>query len=137
MLGPLVVAGIFPRQELGEAGWAASLHEIVRLRRFWVLVVVSISINICWHFLINWVPTYLRTDRFMTTATSGYLTAATFLAADLGNLGGGFLTLALAAAGIRVVAARLAVMAACLIPILAGTASLCARPTYRRSSCCA
>ena len=120
MLGPLAVAGIFPRHALGDVGWANGLHEIARLRRFWVLVVVSISINVCWHFLINWVPTYLRTERVMTMATSGYLTAATFLAADLGNLGGGFLSLLLAALGIRVVRARLTVMSLCLIPILAG-----------------
>ena len=36
-----------------EARW----REVVRLRRFWVLVVTSMSsINICWHFLINWLP---------------------------------------------------------------------------------
>ena len=49
--------------ELGGLGWATSLHEIARLRRFWILVVVSISINICWHFLINWIPTYLQDER--------------------------------------------------------------------------
>ncbi len=65
MLGPLAVAAVFPRQHLAGAGWATSLHEIARLRRFWILVVVSISINICWHFLINWIPTFLSRERHM------------------------------------------------------------------------
>ncbi len=89
MLGPLAVAGFLPRHALGGLGWATSLHEIARLKRFWILAVVSISINICWHFLVNWIPTYLRDDRGMNRSVSGYLTSATFLAADLGNLGGG------------------------------------------------
>ncbi len=121
MVGPLVVAGAFPRHHLGGLSWATSLHEIARLRRFWILVVVSISINICWHFLVNWIPTYLRSDRKLSEWASGHLTAATFLAADLGNLGGGFLSLALAASGKSVLRARLSVMALCMILILAGT----------------
>ena len=48
------------------ADWAESLGEVVRLRRFWILVLVSISINVCWHFLVNWLPIYLIEDRGMT-----------------------------------------------------------------------
>ena len=92
MLGPLAVAGFLPRDAFGGLGWATTLHEIARLKRFWILAVVSISINICWHFLVNWIPTYLREDRGMGRSVSGYLTSATFLAADLGNLGGGALS---------------------------------------------
>ena len=105
MLGPLAVVAFFPLHDLKGAEWAKSLHEIVRLRRFWILVVVSISINICWHFLINWVPTYLKRERLLLPSTAGYLTAATFLAADLGNLGGGLLSRWLAASGMKVVRA--------------------------------
>jgi MFS transporter, ACS family, hexuronate transporter len=121
MLGPLAVAGVFPRGDPGGLGWATSLHEIARLRRFWILVVVSISINICWHFLVNWIPTYLQRDRLLTGTTTSYLTAATFLAADLGNLGGGLLSRGLVARGISVVRARMTAMSLCMILILAGT----------------
>jgi hypothetical protein len=121
MLGPLAIAGFLPRQAFGELGWTTSLHEIARLRRFWILAVVSISINICWHFLVNWIPTYLRDDRGLGRSASGYLTSATFLAADLGNLGGGALALGLAAMGAAVVRARLAVMSVCVILVLIGT----------------
>ena len=121
MIGPLIAAGLLPREDLGGVRWATSLHEIARLRRFWILVVVSISINICWHFLVNWIPTYLRSDRKLSEWASGHLTAATFLAADVGNLSGGFLSLALAAWGRSVVRARISVMSLCMILILSGT----------------
>jgi MFS transporter, ACS family, aldohexuronate transporter len=121
MLGPLAVAGFLPRNAFGGLGWATGLHEIARLRRFWILAIVSISINICWHFLVNWIPTYLRDDRGLGRSASGYLTSATFLAADLGNLGGGALSLGLAAMGVAVIRARLAVMSLCMVLILIGT----------------
>ena len=37
------------------------------------MVLVSISINVCWHFLVNWVPTFLKEDRKMTYLASGLL----------------------------------------------------------------
>ena len=40
MLLPLAVAAISPAEHLAGAEWASSLREIVRLKRFWILVVV-------------------------------------------------------------------------------------------------
>ena len=86
IVGPLVVAVVIPRERLEGAAWAAGLGEIVRNRRFWILVVVSISINICWHFLVNWIPTYLKEERGMKFEAGNYLSTIPFLAADAGNL---------------------------------------------------
>ena len=72
--------------------WFGRLTQVVRLRRFWVLVVVSITINVCWHFLVNWMPGYLRQDRGMGYLKSGLWAALPFLAADGGNLGGGWMS---------------------------------------------
>ena len=66
MLGPLLVGLLLPADSAPGTDWAASLGEMVRLRRFWILVVVSVSINICWHFLVNWIPTYLKDERGLT-----------------------------------------------------------------------
>jgi ACS family hexuronate transporter-like MFS transporter len=117
MIGPLLVAALFPLHQLAGAEWAAGLGHIVRTRRFWVLVVVSISINICWHFLINWVPTYLKDERGLSYQTSNFLSAIPFLAADAGNLGGGWLSRRLAAAGLSPVRARQLVMGLCTLMI--------------------
>jgi ACS family hexuronate transporter-like MFS transporter len=121
MIGLLVACRALPFRSLKGLDWTEALGEVVRLRRFWVLVVVSVSINICWHFLINWLPTYLKEDRGMTYLASGVLSALPFLAADVGNLGGGAVSRFLAGRGLSPSAARLRVMAACSLLIGSGS----------------
>lgn len=120
MIGLLLVAWVLPTDSLSGNGWTADLGEVVRLRRFWVLVVVSVSVNICWHFLVGWMPSYLKEDRGMTYLASGYWSAVPFLAADVGNLAGGALALVLARGGLPPARARLGVMALCALFISAG-----------------
>jgi len=117
MIGLLVVSRVLPAAKLRGASWAASLGELTRLRRFWTMVVVSIGINVCWHFLVNWLPTYLRKDRGMTFLASGFATAIPFLAADFGNLAGGWISRQLARGGMTASRARIIVMAVCAILI--------------------
>jgi len=118
--GFLLISRILPREDLRGADWAEALGEVVRLRRFWVLAVVSASVNVCWHFLINWLPTYLKEDRGMTFLASGTLSALPFLAADVGNLGGGAVSRRLAAKGASPTLARLQVMGVCAFLISSG-----------------
>jgi ACS family hexuronate transporter-like MFS transporter len=121
MVGLLLAALLVPLHLLKGADWARSLGEVVRLRRFWVLVVVSISINVCWHFLINWLPTYLKEDRKLTYLASGLLSSLPFVAADVGNLGGGVLSRILAhRAGMSPTRARATVMGLCTLLITSG-----------------
>lgn len=63
MVDLLILAAILPRRVLAGAEWAESLGELARNRRFLTLAIVSISVNVCWHFLINWLPSYLQQDR--------------------------------------------------------------------------
>ena len=91
ILGPLAVAAVLPLERSG-----------IRLGRqpgrdrpdtaLLGLVVVSVSINICWHVLINWTPTYLKEERGLAFEAGNFLSAIPFLAADFGNLGGGWLS---------------------------------------------
>lgn len=120
MFGVLLISLAVPERLLEGSAWAGSLGRIVRMRRFWVLVVVSLSINVCWHFLVMWMPGYLRKDRGMTYLASGLWTAVPFLAADFGNLGGGALSRFIAARGFSVVRSRVAVMAFCTLLISSG-----------------
>jgi len=120
MLGPLAVTTLLPRKKLQGAVWAASLADVVRHPRFWVLVVVSVSINICWHFLISWIPTYLKDERGLAYQNSNLLSAVPFLAADIGNIGGGWFSRRLASRGWNTIRARKLVMSLCTVPILAG-----------------
>jgi len=120
MLGALAVATLLPREKLQGSVWAASLADVVRHPRFWVLVVVSVSINICWHFLITWIPTYLKDERGLNYQTSNYLSAVPFLAADIGNLGGGWFSRRLASRGWSTIRARKVVMSLSTLLVLAG-----------------
>lgn len=120
MFGSLIVARLLPEEWLGRDNWAAGLGEIVRLRRFWTLVVVSIAINACWHFLVNWLPTYLKDDRKMAFVMGSMLSAVPFLAADVGNLAGGAASRWLARRGLGTARARATVLCVCVVLISAG-----------------
>ncbi len=120
IIGPLAVALVLNRDDLKGAPWASSLGEIVRLRRFWVMVVVSVSINICWHFLVNWIPTVLKEERGLTYMTGNFVSAIPFLLADVGNLAGGWFSRRLSASGRSAERSRQMVMSVCIVPIVAG-----------------
>jgi ACS family hexuronate transporter-like MFS transporter len=120
MVGPLVVAAVLPHQDLKGAPWAASLGEVVRNRRFWIMVVVSISINVCWHFLVNWIPTYLKKERGLEFATGNVLSTIPFLASGGGNLLGGWLARQFAARGWSPIRARQLVLAL-VTPVITAT----------------
>jgi ACS family hexuronate transporter-like MFS transporter len=111
IIGPLVVAVVIPRDRLKGASWAEGLGDIVRNRRFWILVAVSVSINICWHFLVNWIPSYLKRERGLDFSAGNYLSTIPFLAADAGNLLGGWLSRRLSSSGRPAARSRLLVMA--------------------------
>ena len=120
IVGPLVIAAVIPSKDLVGASWAEGLGRIVRTPRFWILVVVSVSINICWHVQLNWVPSYLHDDRGLKFAAGNYFSIIPFLAADMGNLGGGWFSRRLAAAGRPAGRARLIVMSIAMPMILVG-----------------
>jgi ACS family hexuronate transporter-like MFS transporter len=120
MVGLLLAALTLPRHLLKGGDWAESLGDVVRLRRFWIMVIVSVSINVCWHFLVNWVPTFLKEDRKMTYLASGLWTSVPFLAAAAGNLGGGFLARVLANRGMPTSRARMTVVGLCTLLISSG-----------------
>lgn len=146
MTGLLLVARWLPREALRGADWAERLGEVVRGRRFWVMMVVAVSINVCWHFLLNWLPTYIKEDLtpppwlvswlatpladafsllLRRTVDPGFVAVTLFvtlpyLAADVGNLLGGLLSRILARKGLTPVQARLAVMTVCTVLISSG-----------------
>src|SRR5262249_55480809 len=116
----LLAALVLPLHSLKGADWAQSLGEIVRLRRFWILVLASVSINVCWHFLVNWLPSYLINDRGMKFLAGGLFSTLPFLAADVGNLGGGALPSFFARRGMNAVRARLLVISLCTLLVTGG-----------------
>src|SRR4029077_9601025 len=54
-------------------------------RRFWVLVVLVVSINTTWHYFRAWLPLFLQTQRGYDTHESGWFILAYYVATDLGS----------------------------------------------------
>jgi ACS family hexuronate transporter-like MFS transporter len=90
-----------------ERGSAATWREVVRLPRFWGLVVASICGNTCIYFLMNWLPSFLAQDRGIRFGMKlGTVIIFPFLGLDLGYVVSGFGILALGRRGWTVLKAR-------------------------------
>ena len=69
------------------------LRQVVWDRRFWILVVLVISINITWHFFRVWLPRLLQKTHHIGVEDMNYFTAAYYVSASIGSLAAGFGTL--------------------------------------------
>lgn len=110
MLGILIVALVLPASDLSGSSWLAGLSAIVRLRRFWVMVVVAIAVNVCWHYIVNWVANYFQKERKLEMVDGARVSALLFVAADIGNVAGGWLSRSLSRRGMSVFRSRLTIM---------------------------
>ena len=73
------------------------IADFVRSRQFWWVLVVSVTVNPCFYFTVNWLPTYFAQARHVVPgAQLGEMLTVIFLALDIGNIGGGACTLWLA-----------------------------------------
>lgn len=73
-----------------------SLLAIYLQRRFFILMVMVITINLTWHFFRAWLPLFLRENHGYDKDTVNYFTSAYYLATDAGALTAGFATLYIA-----------------------------------------
>lgn len=89
-------------RDLDDTYWA-----IFRNRRFWVALVVVVSINSAWRSFGFWLPKYLQQGKEYGEKTTNWLSSGFFLAADLGSILVGLAVLRLARGGMRLPRARL------------------------------
>jgi ACS family hexuronate transporter-like MFS transporter len=85
----------------------------VFLRRFAILAVLVVTINITWHFFRAWLPLFLQNQHGYTLQQFSYFSVGYYASTDAGSLAAGFLTLALARGGLSVHGSRLTVFACC------------------------
>jgi len=88
-------------------------------RRFWVLAIVVVSINIAWHYFRAWLTQVLRALGYDRDEAILF-NSAYYFAADAGSLCVGFATLFLIRRGLPVHRARVFVFAACTALTLLG-----------------
>lgn len=81
-------------------------------RRFAVLVILVITINMTWHFLRAWGPLFLQKEHDFNSHQTFQFSLAYYVFTDIGALSAGFITLKLARAGMTVHTSRLLVFLA-------------------------
>ena len=86
-----------------------SLWHICRQRRFVVLLVLVIAINLTWHFFRAWMPLYLKRYRGYEEGHVLQFTSFYYIAADIGSLSAGFAALGLVRRGVTVHRSRVIV----------------------------
>jgi ACS family hexuronate transporter-like MFS transporter len=89
-----------------DAPGATPVWDLLRDRRFWILVVMVIMINQTWHFFRVWLPLFLQENHGYDRDFTNWFLTAYYLATDAGSLAAGFLTLGLARRGWSVHASR-------------------------------
>jgi len=98
------------------------------LRRYLILMLVVVAINITWQFFRAWLPKFLKEAHGYGEAFANYFTSFYYLATDIGCLTVGFLVRQLARRGGSVHCARLVTFLGCsLLTALSILAALLSR----------
>jgi ACS family hexuronate transporter-like MFS transporter len=90
-----------------------SVTTVFRDRRFYTLIVLTITINLTWHFFRVWLPLFLGETHHYNETHVQYFMSAYYGAADVGSLTIGFTTLLLARAGMTVHRTRVLAFSGC------------------------
>jgi MFS transporter, ACS family, aldohexuronate transporter len=115
----LIVAGQETAEVSSERGVAKWL-TLLRQPNTWGIVLGRSLTDPIWWFYVFWLPQYLSDARGFSLKQIAIFAWIPFLAADLGNLTGGFVSGALIKRGMPVVRARKWVCVVSSLPIMAG-----------------
>ncbi|MEZ6139758.1 MAG: MFS transporter [Zavarzinella sp.] len=92
----------------------SSYWSIFSNKKFWVCVVVVVSINITWRSYGFWLPVFLQQEKGYSERTMNLLSSTYYLFADMGSLTVGWLTMRLIGRGFSFKSARTIVMVGCV-----------------------
>lgn len=111
-----------PLQQHARSEKPISWRRLIRTRFVISLTLAKVFMDPVWYFYIFWFPEYLKRERNFDLASIGKYAWIPFLAADIGNLIGGFVSALLLRRGVSVTIARksavtlFAVLMTCSIP---------------------
>ena len=108
-------SGVGEERTLREHG---SWWELLTSARWWVLIVITISINTTWQFIRVWLPGTLEQQKGYDHEFTQYFMSAYYGATFLGSLGAGWLVSRLAQGGVNVHRARVAIFLGCSLLVL-------------------
>jgi ACS family hexuronate transporter-like MFS transporter len=119
----MIRPGDLTRAELGSphAPEVSTSSRRDLVRRFLVLAIVVVAINLCWHFYRAWLPKLLREQHEYSRAAVNFFTSAFYIATDVGCLAAGFAVKRLASRGRSVHGARVLTFFACSVLTALGT----------------
>jgi len=95
-----------PATPSAESEQSVPFWKIPLSRLFWVALMVSLTVNVCWHFFRAWLPRILKKDLGYTEREMLWMLAGFFVAADLGCMLAGYSTRRLTQAGFSVERSR-------------------------------
>jgi len=104
--------------------------ELLRDRKVWGIVLGRALTDPIWWFYVFWLPQYLSDARGFSLKRIAMFAWIPFLAADIGNFTGGFISGYCIRHGIPVIRARMWVCGVSCIPILAGIPAASVHSTY-------
>jgi ACS family hexuronate transporter-like MFS transporter len=85
---------------------SAPFWRVLGSRLFWVASMVSLTVNVCWHFFRAWLPRILKKDLGYTEQQMLWMLVCFFVAADLGCMLAGYCTRRLTQSGFSVERSR-------------------------------
>jgi MFS transporter, ACS family, hexuronate transporter len=96
----------------------ASLWEIIRTRKVWAIAVGKFLTDPIWWFFLYWLPKFLHTTYGLKLDKIGLPLITAYLIADVGSIGGGWLSSKFLQMGWSINAARKTTLLLCAILVL-------------------
>jgi ACS family hexuronate transporter-like MFS transporter len=96
-------------------GTSDSYWALWKNRRFIVLMIVIVSVNVTWRTFGTWLPKFLQDGRGYSERTMQYFSSLYYLGADIGSISVGLLTLVLVRRGVSLHTSRLITFGFCAL----------------------
>ena len=101
---------------------AKPFWTIFRDRRFWILVVVIVGVNMVWHTFRVWLPLFLQKERGFTEREMTSFVTMYYLTADVGSWTVGLMVLLMARRGYGLFFSRMVMFVTCMLLVICALA---------------